>query len=118
MNNTTRINIFNSDNSNIAYINTQHRKNMATIANRILKFESMIKKPIVANHTFFSVITFGKMNSFAYINSLVAQLISNLQKVVHQDNLSFACLQFYKHNCLNMLASNIFFCIHVKDQYK
>ena len=32
MNNTMIINIFTGDNSNIAYINTQHWKNMATIA--------------------------------------------------------------------------------------
>ena len=31
MNNTTVINMFNSDNSNIAYIKTQHRQIMAII---------------------------------------------------------------------------------------
>ena len=51
MNNTTIINIFNSDNSNIAYINTLHCQIMTTIVYRILKFESMIKKPIVTNHS-------------------------------------------------------------------
>ena len=29
------------------------------------------------------------------------------QRDCHQDNLSFDCLQFYKHICLNILASNI-----------
>ena len=66
MNNTTIINIFNSDNSNIAYIKTAHCR---TIAYMILKFESMIKRKIMANHTF---LTFGKIN-FAYINSIVTQ---------------------------------------------
>ena len=28
----------------------------------------------------------------------------------HQDNLSFVCLQFYKHNCLTILADNISCC--------
>ena len=43
MNNATIINIFNVDSRSIAYIKTQHFQ-MATIAYRILKFESMIKK--------------------------------------------------------------------------
>ena len=55
MNNTT--NIFVSDNSNIAYINTQHYQIMTTIAYRILKFESMIKKVIVTNHALSTSIT-------------------------------------------------------------
>ena len=46
MNTTTIINIFNSGNNNIAYIKTQHREIMATIACRILKIELMVKKPI------------------------------------------------------------------------
>ena len=73
MNNTTRINIFNSYNSNIAYTKTQNHQIMATIAYRILKFEFMIKKPIVENHAFFTSITFSKINSFTYINSIVIQ---------------------------------------------
>ena len=48
MNNTAIINIFNNDNSNIASINT-------------LKFEYVIKKPIMANHTFFATVTFSKI---------------------------------------------------------
>ena len=55
MNNKTTINIFNSDNSNIAYIKTQNRQIMATIAYRILKFETMSKKPIVTNYAFFTI---------------------------------------------------------------
>ena len=47
---------------------------MTTIACRILKLESMIKKPIVTNNAFFAVITFSnKMNSYAYINSTLIQ---------------------------------------------
>ena len=41
-NNVMIINIFNSDNSNIAYIKTQNCQMMANISYRILKFESMI----------------------------------------------------------------------------
>ena len=52
MNNTTTIDIFNSSNSNIAYIKTN--KTIARIAYKILKLESMIKKPKVASHAFFS----------------------------------------------------------------
>ena len=98
MNNTAIINFFNSDisNSNVAYIKMQNCQIMATIAYRILKFESTIKKPIVANHAFFTSITFSRISSFTYINSV-------------QDNLKFACLQLYKQNCLNILASNIFY---------
>ena len=73
MNNTTIINIFNSNNSNTAYIKTQHCQIRTTIAYRILKIESMIKKPIMANHVFFAAVTFSKINSFAYINSFVIQ---------------------------------------------
>ena len=49
MNNAKIINIFNSDNSNIAYIKTKIRQTMAATASRIL-----IKKPIVTNHEFFT----------------------------------------------------------------
>ena len=73
MNNTTVINILNSDNSNIAFMKTQNCKIMTTIVNIILKFESMIKKPLIANHAFFAVVTFSKINSFAHINSIVIQ---------------------------------------------
>ena len=41
MNNTTIINLFNIDNSNITNIKAQHRQVMTTIRDRILKFESM-----------------------------------------------------------------------------
>ena len=57
MNNTTITNIFNSADNNIAYINIQHCQIMTTIAYIILKFKSMIKKPIVAYHAFFTVVT-------------------------------------------------------------
>ena len=73
MSDTTIINNFNSDDSNIAYIKTQNLQIMATLAYRILKFEPMIKKLIVTNHAFFTGITFSRINSFAYINSIVIQ---------------------------------------------
>ena len=38
-----------------------------------------------------------------------AFIISILQKDCHQDDLSFVFLQFCKHNCLKILAGNIFF---------
>ena len=83
------ISIFNSDNNNIAYINTKHCQIMTIISYRILKFESMIKKPIVTNHEFFAVVTFSKINFFHlyqfYCNT--AFIISNIQKHFHQDNL-------------------------------
>ena len=55
MNNTTIISIFNSDNSNIAYIKTQNCQIITTIAYRIVKFEPMVKKPIVTNHALFAL---------------------------------------------------------------
>ena len=51
MNDTTIINMFNGDNSNIAYTNAQHSQ---TLAYMVLK----IKKPIVANHTVFVAVSF------------------------------------------------------------
>ena len=60
MKNVTIINIFNSDNSNIAvYI--------------VLKFKSVIKKQIMTNYTFFTVVTFSKITSFSHINSIIIQ---------------------------------------------
>ena len=59
-NNTTAINTFNSDNSNITKIKTQQ-----------IEIMHMIKKPIVADNILFTVITFSHMNCFTYINSLV-----------------------------------------------
>ena len=82
--------------STILYLLKQKGKNITTIAYRVLKFESMIKEPIVGSHTFFAVVTFSKINSFAYINSNrnTAFIISNPQNVFYLDNLSFVCLQF------------------------
>ena len=91
---------------------------MTTIAYRILKFERMTKKSIVVNHALFTSITFIKINSFAYKRFYrnTAFIISNLQKNC-QNNRSFVFfLQFDKHDCINILASNISFGIQVKDQ--
>ena len=76
---------------------------MTTIAYRILKFETTIKRPNMTNHTFVTAVTFSKI----YRNS--AFVIPNLQNHFHQDNLSFVCLQFYKHSCVNILASKFVF---------
>ena len=80
----------------------------------------MIKKAIVADNTFFTVITFSRINSFtlnqfyrntARIRPIYQKNNRNLfQKDSHQDNLSLACLQFFKHNCLNVPAGYI--CFH------
>ena len=52
---------------NIDKIKIQHRQIIATITDRILKFEAMIKKPLVTNYTFFTDISFSRISSFAYI---------------------------------------------------
>ena len=77
----------------------------------------MFKEPIVANYTLFTVIKFNNINSFAYNNSihLPKTNFSHTQKDYYQDDLSFNCLQFYKLNCLNVLAGNICFCKQVKN---
>ena len=58
------INIFNRDNSNMAYIMTQIYQIMAAIAYRNLRFELMTKKPILTNHEFFAVRAFSRINFF------------------------------------------------------
>ena len=49
MNNTTIINTFNSDNSNITNINTKRLKIKTTITGIILKYKKMISKTVVTN---------------------------------------------------------------------
>ena len=92
---------------------------MMNITNRVLILKPMIKKSIVANYTFVTVITSRSINYFAYICSIVYKSHlskskkTNLylsQRDCHQDNLSFDWLQIYKHNFLNILTSNI--CCH------
>ena len=54
-----------------------------------------------------------------FIRHIYQKLIFiNLKKIVCQDNLAFARLQFYKHNCLNILGDNIRFHNQVKSQWK
>ena len=65
--------IINSDNSNTACIKTQNRQIMTAIANIMLKFQPILKKTIMTNHTFFAVVTFRKISYFAYTNSIVIQ---------------------------------------------
>ena len=64
MNNTTLISTFNSDNSKIVNIKTQHQQITTIITNRFLKFKSITKIPILTNYIFFTVITFSNINSF------------------------------------------------------
>ena len=62
MNNTTKLNAFNSDSSNIANIKAQHQQIMTTIINIFLILKPMIK--MVIKYIFFTVFTFSKINSF------------------------------------------------------
>ena len=68
------------------------------------------------NHALFAGIGFIMINSLAYLNSKTAFIISNPQKDFHHDNLSFFCVHFYNHNCLNILGGNVFSIIQVKNQ--
>ena len=86
---------------------------MTVIADIILKLKSMIKKEIVKNHGLSTFIIFSKINSFAYINS---NMISNIQKDFHQDNLSLFCLQCHKHNCIKIFSDSISRPIQVKNR--
>ena len=70
---------------------------MTAIAYRILKFESMIKKPIMENSLMLLLLA-RSMPSLVLSNTTF--ISSNLQKDFHQENLSFVCLQFYKHKYL------------------
>ena len=121
MNNAAVIKTFNIGNSNITYIKTQPCQLLATITYRIMKFKPVIKKPIMINYTFFTVITFSNhqflcLNQFYRNAAFMRPNLYQFQKNFHQDNQSLACLQCYKHNCLNILAGNICFCKQVKNQ--
>ena len=90
---------------------------MTTTAYIILKYESVIRKPIMANHTFFAFVVLQDHLLRLYeLYRLAAFVVFNLQKNFHQDNLPFVCFQFYKDNCLNILVGNICFLIQVKNQ--
>ena len=52
--------------------------NMRTITKRILKNRSTIIKAIVTDKTFFTVITFGRINVVTLINSIVTQHLYDL----------------------------------------
>ena len=78
MNDIELTSIFNSDDSNISDIKTQHYQIMATITYRILKLEPMTEKPTMANYTFFTVATFSNINSFTYIiSTFIRPVIKN-----------------------------------------
>ena len=118
MNNTTIINIFNSDNNNITNIKTWHGQIIKTIVYIILKFKSLIKKPIVTNHVLFDGVTFSN-NWFLCLYQFyrnTAFLISNLD--FHQSNQSFAYLQFYKHSFLNIRGGNSYLPYSSKESIK
>ena len=85
MNNKAIINTLNSNNSYVTYIKLQHRQIVITTKYIILKFEPIIKKLIVANYTFFTVITFSNINFFPYINSIV---IKHLQGLFNKNDSS------------------------------
>ena len=74
INNTTMINHFYNDNDNTDNIKTLYCQIIKIIAKEILKFNPMIKKSTVTNHTFFAVVTFSRTNHLAYINSIVIDL--------------------------------------------
>ena len=49
--------------------------------------------------------------------NLTAKLSKETLKYIeHQHNLPFVCLQFYRHNCLNILSGSKCFCKQVKNQ--
>ena len=73
MNNTTIIKTFRNDDSNITYIHSKYCQIMTTVAYRILKLEYVIEKSVMAGHIVFTAVTFVKINSFTYINSIVIQ---------------------------------------------
>ena len=52
---STTISTFYSDDNNIANINILYQQIMTTIPSRMLLFKPIIKKPIVINHTFFTI---------------------------------------------------------------
>ena len=60
---------------------------------------------------YFSHDHFFCLNQFYHNKKFVKRIYQNqktnlhkFKKDCHQDNLSFACLQFYKHNYLNIVA--------------
>ena len=78
MNDIKLTNTFNSDDSNISDIKTQHCQVMATITYRISKLEPMTEKPTIANYTFFTAATFSNINSFTYIiSTFIIPVIKN-----------------------------------------
>ena len=50
------------------------------------------------------------LSNVTFIRPIYQKQKTNLyetQKDCHQDNLSFACLQFYKHNCLDCFYKQV-----------
>ena len=63
INNSTIVNTFKSDNSNISYIQRKHCKSMPIITNRILRIKLMLKKPILTDKALLLIITLKNINS-------------------------------------------------------
>ena len=63
-------------------------------------------------HYLLLLLLMGSISSLILILHNTSFIRSNHQKDYHQDNLSFVCLQFYRHDCLNILAGNI--CFHIQ----
>ena len=89
----------------------------------VLRFESIIKKPIATNYEFFTFITVSRIKFFPYINFIVIIQIYKIYllkaslhqflKDFHQNKLSFASLQFYNHCfliCLQVIFSQVYKC--------
>ena len=81
----------------------QHQQRMITNTNRVLKFEPKIRTRIVAEYTFFTVITFSNINSFTLYHNItfIMRPIRRNQKKrkknhQNQKDDHHACLQFYK----------------------
>ena len=126
MNNTTIINPLNSENIIIVKVKTQNCQIMAIIANKILKLESWLKNQWL--QIIYSLlltllvesIPSLKINSISkyYIYQIKKNNLRHCQKDYHHNNLSFLCLQFYKHNCLYIPASKNCFTNEVKSQWE
>ena len=68
MNNATIINTFNSDNDNIVKIKTRYCQIMKNITNGILKFETIMKKLILANYTYLLLLLLATLISLLKSN--------------------------------------------------
>ena len=88
MNNATKINIFNSDNTNITNIKTQNSQIMTGITNGVSKFEIMNKiaivvvKYIVYCHYFYQDQLFY-LNQFCHKTTFIRPIYQNQKVNIH-----------------------------------